>query len=39
MKIVDLTVPIGEETLSPPSVNLQLDPHQSSSWTWFLASQ
>ena len=24
MKIVDLTVPIGEETLSPPSVNLQL---------------
>ena len=25
MKIVDLTVPIGEETLSPPSVNLQLN--------------
>jgi kynurenine formamidase len=24
MKIVDLTVPIGEDTLSPPSVNLQL---------------
>ena len=24
MEIVDLTVPIGEETLSPPSVNLQL---------------
>ena len=24
MKIVDLTVPIGEETISPPSVNLQL---------------
>jgi kynurenine formamidase len=24
MNIVDLTVPIGEETLSPPSVNLQL---------------
>ena len=24
MQIVDLTVPIGEETLSPPSVNLQL---------------
>jgi arylformamidase len=24
MKIIDLTVPIGEETLSPPSVNLQL---------------
>lgn len=25
MKIVDLTVPIGEDTLSPPSVNLQLE--------------
>jgi len=24
MRIVDLTVPIGEDTLSPPSVNLQL---------------
>jgi len=24
MKIIDLSVPIGEETLSPPSVNLQL---------------
>lgn len=24
MQIIDLTVPIGEETLSPPSVNLQL---------------
>ena len=24
MKIVDLSVPIGEMTLSPPSVNLQL---------------
>ncbi|UCD43519.1 MAG: cyclase family protein [Chloroflexota bacterium] len=25
MEIVDLTVPIGEDTLSPPSVNLQLE--------------
>jgi kynurenine formamidase len=25
MEIVDLTVPIGEDTLSPPSVNLQLN--------------
>lgn len=25
MQIVDLTVPIGEDTLSPPSVNLQLN--------------
>ena len=24
MKVIDLTVPIGEDTLSPPSVNLQL---------------
>ena len=25
MRVVDLTVPIGEDTLSPPSVNLQLE--------------